>query len=74
MARHRRLDLPKRASAAQLRKQQRAQVLTRGETARRNVRPVLLHQSVEGRPGDEFQDIVKDAIPVPHGIDPFVSR
>jgi hypothetical protein len=57
-----------------MRKQQRAQVLTRGETARRNVRPVLLHQSVEGRPGDEFQDIVKDAIPVPHGIDPFVSR
>ena len=74
MARHRRLDLPQRRSAAQLREQKRAQVLARGETARPLVAPMRRNQPVEGRPRDKFQKIVKDAIPVPHGFDPFVSR
>jgi hypothetical protein len=74
MAGHRRLDLPKRGSAAQLREQKRAQVLARGETARPLVAPVLPNQPVEGGPGNPFQNIVKDAIPVPHGFGPFVSR
>jgi hypothetical protein len=39
--------------------------------ARRRVRPLFIHQFVERRPGDEFQNIAKDAIPVPHGLDPF---
>ena len=55
MARHRRLDLPQRRSPAQLRKQKRAQVLARGETARPLVAPMLRNQPVEGRPRDEFQ-------------------
>jgi hypothetical protein len=74
VARHRRLDLTQRASAAQLRKQKRAQVLARGEMARPLVGPELIHHPVESRPGNPFQEIVKDAIPVPHGFGPFVSR
>jgi hypothetical protein len=57
-----------------LRKQKRAQVLARGETARPLVGPELIHHPVESRPGNPFQEIVKDAIPVPHGFGPFVSR
>ena len=71
MARHRRLDLAQRPGAAQLREQKRRQMLARGETARPRVGPMLPNQPIEGRPGNEFQKIVKDAIPVPHGFDLF---
>lgn len=74
MAGHRRLDLAQGAGSAQLREQERRQVLARGEAARPLVGPELIHRLVEGRPGDEFQHVVKDAIPVPHGFGPFVSR
>ena len=71
MARHRRLDPAQRTRAAQLREQKRVQVLPGGEAARPLVAPMLPNQPVEGRPGNEFQKIVKDAIPVPHGFDLF---
>jgi hypothetical protein len=74
MARHRRFNAAQRTRAAQLREQKRVQVLPGGEAARPPVSPVLVHQSVERRPRHKFQKIVKDAIPVPHGLGPFVSR
>ena len=74
MAGHRRLDLAQGAGTAQLGEEKRRQMLARGETARRLVAPMLPNQSLEGRPGDQFQNIVEDAISVPHGFDPFVSR
>jgi len=74
VARHRRLDLAQRRSAAQLREQKRRQMLARREAARPLVGPMPANQLVEGRPRDEFQKIVKDAIAVAHGFDPFVSR
>ena len=43
MARHRRLDLAQRGSAAQLREQKRRQLLARGEAARPLVGPELIH-------------------------------
>jgi hypothetical protein len=36
--------------------------------------PVFIHKAVENRPGNQFQDVVKDAILVAHGVDPFMSR
>jgi hypothetical protein len=74
MARHRRFDLAQRRCAAQLREQERGQVLARGEAARPLVAPMLRNQPVKGRPGNPFQKIVEDAIAVSHGFDPFVSR
>jgi hypothetical protein len=74
MARHRRLDLAQRGRAAQLSEEKRRQMLARGEPARPLVAPMFPNQPVEGRPGNQFQNIVEDAIPVPHGFDPFVSR
>jgi len=49
-------------------------VLPGGEVARPLVGAIRVDQLVENRPGHKFQKIVKDAIPVPHGFDPFVSR
>ena len=49
-------------------------MLARGEAARPLVGAMLRNQPVEGGPGNPFQNIVKDAIPVPHGFGPFVSR
>jgi hypothetical protein len=74
MARHRRFDFAQGRSAAELGEQKRAQVLARGEAARSLVAPMLPNQPVEGRPRDQFQKIVKDAIAVSHGFGPFVSR
>jgi hypothetical protein len=74
VAGHRRLDLAQRAGAAQLGEKKRRQLLARGEAARPLVAPMLPNQSLERRPGNQFQKIVEDAIPVPHGFDPFVSR
>ena len=68
MAGHRRLDLAQRARPAQLRKKQRVQMLARGEAARSLVGSMRLDQAIEGGPRDKFQKIVKDAIPVAHGL------
>jgi hypothetical protein len=46
----------------------------RGEAARSLIALSLPNQLGEGRPGNSFQNIVEDAIPVQHGFDPFVSR
>ena len=48
--------------------------MARGEAARPLVAAMLRNQPLEGRPGNPFQKIVKDAIPVAHGFGPFVSR
>ena len=74
MARHRRPDLAQRPGPAQLGKKQRVQILARGEAARSLVGSMSLDQPIESAPRDKFQNIVKDAIPVPHGFGPFVSR
>ena len=74
MARHRRLDLAQGARAAQLGEPKRCQMLARGEAARSLVAPSLPNQLGKGRPGNPFQNIVEDAIPVQYGFDPFVSR
>lgn len=69
------LDLAQAARAGKLPIEQRHQLALRRKPPHPGVRIVPLHRLIEDRPGDVLQNFVKNAILVPHGVDPIlVSR
>ena len=71
VARHRRFDLAQRAGAGQLAVQQRDQLVTGLELAHQFIAAVLVHKPIERAPRNEFEQIVENAILMPHGVDPL---
>jgi hypothetical protein len=71
MARHHRFHVTKRRSAAKLGEQQHMELIARRKAADPSVGPEFADQPVEGRPWNEFEDVMENAIGVPHGIDPL---
>ena len=71
MARHHGFDFAQRRSAAELREHQHQELIAGRKATRRLVGPIFVDQPVEGRPRDEFEDVVENAIGVAHGVDPF---
>ena len=71
MAGHHRLNAAQRRCPAQLREQQGDQLVARGEAARHIAGQVFGRQSVENRPWYQFEDVMKDAIDMAHGVDPY---
>jgi hypothetical protein len=51
--------------------QQRDQLVTGLELAHEVIAPMLVHKSIELAPWNEFEQIVENAILVPHGVDPL---
>jgi hypothetical protein len=77
MVRHHRFHLTKRRSAAELGEQQHEELIAGRKATRRLVGPISVDQPVKGRPRNEFEDVVENAIGMAHGVDPFrvqVSR
>ena len=70
MARHHGFDFAQRRSAAELGEQQHKELIARRKATHCVAGPIF-DQPVEGRPRDEFEDGVEDAIAVAHGVDPF---
>src|SRR5262249_22708234 len=71
MARHRGFNGAKRIGPCQLTEQKRNELMSRLELANEFIRPVFLHKTIENRPRNQFQDVMQDAILMPHGVDPF---
>ncbi len=67
VALHRRDDLAEARGAGKLTVQQRHELALRAERANAAVGLVLLHTPLERSPGNELQDVVKEAILVAHG-------
>jgi hypothetical protein len=71
MTRYRLGNLAQRRAAAQLAKQHRRELMPGRELANPVVRPVMRRQFVETHPRSQSQDVVEDAIDMPHDVGPF---
>lgn len=64
-----RLDLAQAHRSRKLREQQRQELALAGQAAHTPVALVLIHKPVEDRPRNMLQNLMENAIVVPHDID-----
>ena len=75
LARKPRLDLAQADRTRKLAKQERQELALGGQPAHPAIGLVLIHKLLEHAPRNMLLNLVKDAIVMPHDIDPlFVSR
>ena len=74
MARQRLLDIAQALGARELRVKKRDQLAFRGQPAHAGVRSVMIHKPIEPIPRQHLQDLMEEAIVVPHGADPLRVR
>jgi hypothetical protein len=72
MAGHGLLDLPQALGARKLRIDERNQLAPRRQSAHARVGAVLIHKAVEQTPRHELQQLMQQAIVMPHGAEPFL--